>query len=146
MKNWRPQIALTLNIGLIILLAGILSVNPQLIFTGGTLIFIATSLLARQLWGMCGVDAQPLGQSVKFYVTGLLYLLSGMIVGTGLWLGWSGPLRIQACSTHLPCCPSPGWCGACSGLAFGHWNKSSPQSRPLTVSRLTGLRVIDRFH
>ncbi len=33
-------------------------------------------------------------QSVKFYVSGLAYLLLGIIVGTGLWLGWSGPLRI----------------------------------------------------
>ena len=91
----RWDIWLTLNVGLIILLAGIPSVNQQLIFTGGTLIFIATSLLVKQLWGMRSADAQPLGQSVKFYVTGLLYLLLGIIVGTGLWLGWSGPLRIQ---------------------------------------------------
>ncbi len=91
----RWDIWLTLNIGLIILLAGIPSVNQQLIFGGGTLVFIATLLLARQLWGMRGADAGPLGQSVKFYVTGLLYLLVGIIVGTGLWLGWSGPLRIQ---------------------------------------------------
>jgi cytochrome c oxidase cbb3-type subunit I len=91
----RWDIWLTLNVGLIILLAGIPSVNQQLIFTGGTLIFIATSLLVKQLWGMRSADAQPLGQSVKFYVAGLLYLLLGIIVGTGLWLGWSGPLRIQ---------------------------------------------------
>jgi len=26
---------------------------------------------------------------------GLAYLLLGIIVGTGLWLGWSGPLRIS---------------------------------------------------
>ena len=91
----RWDIWLTLNVGLIILLAGILSVNQQLIFTGGTLIFIATALLVKQLWGMRSADAQPLGQSVEFYVTGLLYLLLGIIVGTGLWLGWSGPLRIQ---------------------------------------------------
>ena len=91
----RWDIWLTLNVGLIILLAGIPSVNQALIFTGGTLIFIAASLLAKQLWGMRSGDAQPLGQSVKFYVMGLLYLLLGIIVGTGLWLGWSGPLRIQ---------------------------------------------------
>ncbi|MCE7986987.1 MAG: hypothetical protein DYG89_37920 [Caldilinea sp. CFX5] len=91
----RWDIWLTLNVGLIILLAGIPSMNPQLIFTGGTLIFIAAMLLAHQLWGLRSADAQPLSQSVKFYVTGLLYLLLGIIVGTGLWLGWSGPLRIQ---------------------------------------------------
>lgn len=91
----RWDIWLTLNIGLIILLAGIPSINQQLIFTGGTLIFIAATLLAKQLWGMRSADAQPFSQSVKFYVTGLLYLLLGIIIGTGLWLGWSGPLRIQ---------------------------------------------------
>jgi cytochrome c oxidase cbb3-type subunit 1 len=91
----RWDIWLTLNVGLIILLAGIPSVNQILIFTGGTLIFIAATLLAHQLWRMRSGDAHPLGQSVKFYVTGLLYLLLGIIVGTGLWLGWSGPLRIQ---------------------------------------------------
>lgn len=91
----RWDIWATLNVGLIILLAGIPSINQQLIFTGGTLIFIAATLLARQLWAMRPMDAQPLSQSVKFYVTGLAYLLLGIIVGTGLWLGWSGPLRIQ---------------------------------------------------
>lgn len=90
----RWDIWLTLNVGLIILLAGIPSVNQPLIFTGGTLIFVATWLLAKQLWGMRG-EQQPLGQSVKFYVSGLAYLLLGILVGTGLWLGWSGPLRIQ---------------------------------------------------
>ncbi len=91
----RWDIWLTLNVGLIILLAGIPSINQQSIFTGGTLIFIATTLLAKQLWQMRRADAQPISQSVKFYITGLLYLLLGILVGTGLWLGWSGPLRIQ---------------------------------------------------
>lgn len=90
----RWDIWLTLNVGLIILLAGIPSVNQPLIFTGGTLIFVAAWLLAKQLWSMRG-QAQPLGQSVKFYLSGLAYLLLGILVGTGLWLGWSGPLRIQ---------------------------------------------------
>lgn len=91
----RWDIWATLNVGLIVLLAGIPSVNPQLIFTGGTLIFIAATLLAKQLWELRPRNAQPLSQSVKFYVMGLAYLLLGIIVGTGLWLGWSGPLRIQ---------------------------------------------------
>jgi hypothetical protein len=91
----RWDIWLTLNVGLIVLLAGIPSINQQLILTGGTLIFVAASLLVHQVWGLRGKDALRLGQSVKFYVTGLLYLLLGITVGTGLWLGWSGPLRIQ---------------------------------------------------
>lgn len=91
----RWDIWLTLNVGLIILLAGIPSINQQLIFGGGTMIFIATTLLAKQLWGMSSAVVQPVSQSAKFYITGLLYLLLGIIVGTGLWLGWSGPLRIR---------------------------------------------------
>ena len=31
---------------------------------------------------------------MKFYLTGLVYLLVGIIIGTGLWVGWSEPLRI----------------------------------------------------
>ena len=85
----------TLNVGLVVLLAGIPSINGTLILTGGTLIFIAATLLAVQLWQMRTDSAHIGSQSVKFYVSGLAYLLLGIIVGTGLWLGWSGPLRIQ---------------------------------------------------
>lgn len=46
----------TLNVDLIILLAGIPSMDQQLIFTSGTLIFIAAVLLARQLWEMRSAD------------------------------------------------------------------------------------------
>ena len=91
----RWDVWLLLNVGLITLLAGIPSVNQQLIFAGGTLVFIAATLLATQLWRMGDAKVHSLSQSVKFYVTGLAYLLLGIIVGTGLWLGWSGPLRIQ---------------------------------------------------
>ena len=44
-------------------------------------------------FGACAAPGAG-GQSVKFYVSGLAYLLLGIIVGTGLWLGWSVPLRI----------------------------------------------------
>lgn len=91
----RWDIWLLLNVGLIVLLAGIPSINQQLIVAGGTLIFAAATLLATQLWRMDSGKAQPISPGVKFYVTGLAYLLLGIIVGTGLWLGWSGPLRIQ---------------------------------------------------
>lgn len=53
----RWDIWLTLNVGLVILLTGIPSVNQQLIFTGGTLIFVAAMLLAKQLWGMHSPDS-----------------------------------------------------------------------------------------
>ena len=94
----------TLNVGLVVLLTGIPSINGTLILTGGTLIFIAATLLAVQLWQMRSHEVRTDrahnhdhigGQSIKFYVSGLAYLLLGIIIGTGLWLGWSGPLRIQ---------------------------------------------------
>lgn len=91
----RWDIWVTLNVGLVVLLAGIPSINGTLILTGGTLIFIAATLLAVQLWQMRTDSAHIGNQSVKFYVSGLSYLLLGIIIGTGLWLGWSGPLRIQ---------------------------------------------------
>ncbi len=91
----RWDIWLTLNVGLVILLVGIPIINGALIFTGGTLIFVAATLLAVQLWQMRGDSSTPARLSVRFYVMGLLYLLLGIIIGTGLWLGWSGPLRIQ---------------------------------------------------
>ncbi|MCB9151029.1 MAG: hypothetical protein H6641_19910 [Caldilineaceae bacterium] len=95
----RWDIWVTLNVGLVVLLAGIPSVNGTLILTGGTLIFIAATLLAVQLWQMRSHEMQAdevhSSQSAKFYVSGLAYLLLGITVGTGLWLGWSGPLRIQ---------------------------------------------------
>lgn len=95
----RWDIWATLNVGLIVLLAGIPSANGTLIVTGGTLIFGAATLLALQLWrmGRAGERSQNQrdGQSVKFYVTGLAYLWVGIIVGMGLWFGWSQPLRIQ---------------------------------------------------
>ncbi|MEZ4621304.1 MAG: hypothetical protein R2867_38190 [Caldilineaceae bacterium] len=91
----RWDIWTILNVGLIILLVGIPSMIQPLILTGGTLILTASVLLAWQLWRMAGAGKAPLGPGVKFYVMGLAYLALGIIVGTGLWLGWSGPLRIQ---------------------------------------------------
>lgn len=91
----RWDIWLTLNVGLVILLVGIPIVNSALIFTGGILIFVAATLLALQLWQMPGGSSGSGRVSVQFYVMGLSYLLLGVLVGTGLWLGWSGPLRIQ---------------------------------------------------
>lgn len=91
----RWDIWLLLNVGLVVLLAGIPSINQQLIFAGGTLIFLATILLAWQLGQMGSGVTQPLSQSAKFYVTGLVYLLVGILIGTGLWLGWSDLLHIK---------------------------------------------------
>ncbi len=99
--RFRWYIWLTLNAGLLILLVGIPIINQALIFTGGTLIFIATLLLINQLRQMRQAVPRPspLDHSQhagrKFYITGLTYFLLGIIVGTGLWLGWSAWLQIK---------------------------------------------------
>jgi hypothetical protein len=91
----RWDIWLALNAGLVVLLAGIPSINAALIVTGGTLIFVAVLLLIGQLRGLgTGQGAGQSTGSLKFYVAGLTYLLVGILIGTGLWLGWSEPLRI----------------------------------------------------
>ena len=88
----RWDIWLTLNAGLVALIAGFSSVNHPMIFAGGTLIFIAATLLLLQLWNVRGGDAPA---SLKFYITGIFYLLVGIIIGTGLWLNWSEALYIK---------------------------------------------------
>lgn len=100
----RWDIWLTLNIGLVVLLVGIPIVNQAMIFTGGSLVFVAATLLGWQLWQMrsAGSTRRKETGSLKFYLTGLGFLLVGIMIGTGLWLGWSGPLRIQVpLETHI---------------------------------------------
>jgi hypothetical protein len=87
---------LALNAGLITLLIGIPLVNGTLILTGGTLIFVAVLLLIKQLSEMGQGSEQALsGQGRPFYIAALSYLLLGIIVGTGLWLGWGARLGIK---------------------------------------------------
>ncbi|MDX9992273.1 MAG: hypothetical protein RBS68_09520 [Anaerolineales bacterium] len=86
----RWDIWLTLNAGLVALVAGFAGANQPMILTGGTLIFTAATLFLIQLWQVRG-DAPA---SLKFHITGLIYLLVGIIIGTGLWLNWSAALRI----------------------------------------------------
>ena len=88
----RWDIWLALNAGFVSLVAGFSGVNQPMILVGGTLIFVATGLLLLQLWSVRGGGAPA---SLKFYLTGLFYLLVGIIIGTGLWLNWSDALRIQ---------------------------------------------------
>jgi len=88
----RWDIWLTLNVGFVALVAGFAGVNQPMILAGGTLIFTATTLLLIQLWSVRG-DGAP--ASLKFYITGIFYLLVGIIIGTGLWLNWSEALYIK---------------------------------------------------
>lgn len=92
----RWDIWFSLNAGLLILLIGIPLINATLILAGGTLVFIAASLLWLQLTRL--PSKTPLRGSSsgrKFYLAGLGYLLVGIIVGTGLWLGWGQVLHIS---------------------------------------------------
>jgi hypothetical protein len=91
----RWDIWLTLNGGLATLLIGIPLMNMVLIYTGGTLIFVAVLLLIKQI-----VDHKPRIPSMRgglgrpFYFAGLTFFLLGILVGTGLWFGWGPALRI----------------------------------------------------
>jgi hypothetical protein len=91
----RWDIWLTLNAGLLTLLVGIPLINAPLIFIGGTLVLIAATLLITQLNELRGTTPAPVLTGRIFYLTGLGYLLLGIIVGTGLWLGWGPVLGIK---------------------------------------------------
>ena len=99
--RFRWDIWLTLNAGLLTLLIGIPIVNQALIFTGGTLIFTATTLLIIELSRMrpaarAKETAPSAGHAGRpFYIAGLSFFLLGIIIGTGLWFGWGEALRIQ---------------------------------------------------
>jgi hypothetical protein len=82
--------------------------NILVITVGGTAIFLAVLRLLRQLFAYQSYLSQPgairIEQSshrnpsalgvLKFYLAGLAFLLLGILVGTGLWQGWSVPLGI----------------------------------------------------
>ena len=87
----RWDIWFALNGGLVILLLGIPLVNNALILTGGTLIFAAALLLIRQLLEL---HPQLPHWSWRFYLAGVSFLLLGIFLGTGMWLGWKVPLQV----------------------------------------------------
>jgi hypothetical protein len=74
---------------------GIPLVEQSLILAGGTLVFAAAALLIGQLMGLRPAPlSAPTRSGLRFYVVGLSFLLLGITIGTGLWLGWSQPLKI----------------------------------------------------
>lgn len=100
----RWDIWVLLNTGIVALVYGIPAINNNVILVGGTLVFIAVTLLAIQLWGMKKQGgAQPAERNEldstesgrRFYMTGLLYLLFGIIIGTGFWMGWPALMRMK---------------------------------------------------
>jgi len=97
---FRWDIWLALNAGLLTLLVGIPIVNEALIVAGGTLVFSAAVMLIDQLRRMRpsarAEDATSLERhGRRFYIAGLSFFLLGILIGTGLWFGWSDWLRIE---------------------------------------------------
>ena len=90
--SMRWDIWLMLNAGIISLVAGFAGANQPMILAGGTLIFASATILLFQLLKLRASTAPA---SLKFYITGVLYLLVGIIIGTGLWLNWSETLAIK---------------------------------------------------
>jgi len=92
----RWDIWALLNAGIALLLVGIPLVSKVPIITGGTLVFTATTLLLFQLAGIRAQSEKTLAitNGRKFYISGLSFFLIGILVGTGLFTGWSGPLGI----------------------------------------------------
>jgi hypothetical protein len=94
----RLDIWLVLTTGILTLLFGIPLTNEAIMATGGTLVFAAVLMLIGQLRSLNpGTNAPetPHPSGRRFYITGLVYLLFGIYVGTGLWFGWTIPLGIQ---------------------------------------------------
>ncbi len=92
----RWDIWLALNVGIVLLLIGIPLVSSIPIIAGGTLVFTATTLLLIQMSGIRAQSKKALTitDGRKFYIAGLVYFLIGILVGTGMFTNWSGPLGI----------------------------------------------------
>lgn len=90
----RWDIWLALTAGILTLMIGMPLINAALIITGGTLIFIAAAMLMNTLANTGGDASRQPNRGRPFYIAGLGYLLVGIIVGTGLFLGWGETLRI----------------------------------------------------
>jgi len=100
----RWDIWALLNTGIVALVYGIPAINNNVILMGGTLVFIAVTLLMIHLWTLRkegeeaslqkeAVDSSESGR--MFYIAGMTYLLFGIIVGTGIWMGWPALMRMD---------------------------------------------------
>lgn len=98
----RWDIWATLNAGIVLLIMGIPLTSRVPIISGGTSIFISTVLLMVQLGNMRpSGKAKQASAGRKFYIAGLAYFLLGIIVGTGLFTGWSDSLLITGNATEV---------------------------------------------
>jgi cytochrome c oxidase cbb3-type subunit I len=92
----RWDVWLLYNAGLIALLVGIPLVNKAMIIAGGTLVMLAVVALVWQVRGLARAGTVQCAISSRFYGAGLLYLLLGAFIGTGLWLNWATWLHLPA--------------------------------------------------
>ena len=99
--NWYMW--LLLNSGLVALILGFSQNNEAFIVSGGLLIFLATLVLILEIIKVVNLsDFKITSINNLFYITGLLYLFIGIIVGTGILLGWSDVLHNKSIlETHI---------------------------------------------
>jgi hypothetical protein len=91
---WLWPAWLALHGGLLLLLIGLPPINATLLIAGGTLIFVAASLLFLQVWSARPALSLTIRDGRPFYALSLLYLLLGIFLGTGMWLGWGQAIGI----------------------------------------------------
>ncbi len=91
--NFRWEIWLLLNAGILALIFGIPSNHQRLILLGSGLVFAAT---VWKLWQLNMIQSERFAADYNrpFYFIGLGYLLLGIVVGAGIRLGWSAALKI----------------------------------------------------
>ena len=92
-----------LNAGLGALIIGFSQTNEFFIYTGGTLIFVATFLLIFDIIKLLQVNSEKLLSTVNlFYITGLIYLFIGIIIGVSMYTSFSGFWNNKApLETHI---------------------------------------------
>ncbi len=78
-----------LNSGFFLFFFGRSILDTLMMITGGSLIFIATSLFLIQLFQL-----NNNGSNYLFYVFGIIFFLFGITIGTGIWADWADILRI----------------------------------------------------
>lgn len=85
-----------LNAGLLSLVFGLPRLHAPTIILGGVLVLSATALLLHQLLRLRPLRRSDLSTGRPFYLASLGYLLVGGLLGTGIWVGWSGPLSLPS--------------------------------------------------